>query len=335
MMPIASSSARRTPPRSPYTCWASPTTPSIGNPYQLFQREIVMRIERLDGVASVEMNGLEEPEIYIELDRARTESAGLNIYQIAQELGADNFTMASGDVRWGGRKFLLRSVARFADLEDIRNRRLSPHVRLGDVADVEFKPPKQKYRVRANSNPAVAMMILKEGQANTLDVARRIQDEVEKMQGKPRLQNVGMVPLFDQGQVIRESLQHPDRRRQDRWAVRCTGALFLPPPPAHDPDHRPVHPTLPARRSDDHVLRRGKPQHPLAARPDDLGGAARRQLGGGRREHPPAPPRRHAAAQGRHPRRRRDRPRRHHRNPDHRRSSSCRFRWSRVRLSSS
>ncbi len=180
---------------------------TIGNPYQLFQREIVMRIERLDGVASVEMNGLEEPEIYIELDRTRTESAGLNIYEIAQQLGADNFTMASGDVRWGGRKLLLRSVARFADLEDIRNRQLSPHVRLGDVADVQFKPPKQMYRVRANSNPAVAMIILKEGQANTLEVARRIQDEVEAMEANPRLQDVGLVPLFDQGQVIRESLQ--------------------------------------------------------------------------------------------------------------------------------
>ncbi|MCK5378196.1 MAG: efflux RND transporter permease subunit [Acidobacteria bacterium] len=180
--------------------------PDMGDPYRLIQREVVMRIERLDGVASVEINGLQEPEIFIELDRGRTEASGLNIYQVAQDLGADNFTMASGDIRWGGRKLLLRSVARFTDLESIRNRQISPHIKLSDIATVEYKPPERKFRIRANSQPAVALIILKEGQANTIEVARRIQTEVDAMQERPRLQNIGMVPLFDQGAVILESL---------------------------------------------------------------------------------------------------------------------------------
>ena len=180
--------------------------PEMGDPYRLIQREEVMRIERLEGVASVEINGLQEPEIFIELDRQRTEASGLNIYQIAQDLGADNFTMASGDVRWGGSKLLLRSVARFTDLESIRNLQISPHIRLSDIATVEFKPPERKFRIRANSQPAVALLILKEGQANTIEVARRIQAEVDAMLQRPRLQSIGMVPLFDQGAVILESL---------------------------------------------------------------------------------------------------------------------------------
>jgi HAE1 family hydrophobic/amphiphilic exporter-1 len=180
--------------------------PELGDPYQLIQREIVMRLERLDGVASVQANGLLEPEIFIELDRARTEAAGLNIYQLAQELGTDNFTMASGDVRWGERKLLLRSVARYRSLEDIRQRKVSPTARLGDVATVSLKPPDQKFRVRANSRPAIALILMKEGQANTLEVARRVTAEIERMQDNPRLQEIDMVPLFDQGDVIMESL---------------------------------------------------------------------------------------------------------------------------------
>lgn len=180
--------------------------PEMGDPYQLIQHEVVMRLERLEGVASVTMRGLEEPEIFIELDRERTEAAGLNIYQIAQELGADNFTMASGDVRWGDRKLLLRSVARFKDLEAIRKRQISTHLRLEDIATVEFKQPEQQYRIRANSHPAIAIEVLKEGQANTIAVSRRIQSEVDAMLQRPRLQSIGMVPLFDQGNVILESL---------------------------------------------------------------------------------------------------------------------------------
>ncbi|MEN8164160.1 MAG: efflux RND transporter permease subunit [Acidobacteriota bacterium] len=180
--------------------------PDLGDPYKLLQREVVMRLERLDGVASVEINGLQEPEIFIELDREHTEASGLNIYQVAQDLGADNFTMASGEVRWGGSKLLLRSMARFTSLEAIRNLQISPHIRVSDIATVEFKAPERKFRIRANSQPAVALMILKEGQANTIEVARRIQTEVDAMLQRPRLQNIGMVPLFDQGAVILESL---------------------------------------------------------------------------------------------------------------------------------
>ena len=61
--------------------------PELTDPYTLIQKQIVVRLQRIDGVASVEINGALEKEIFIELDRERTEAAGLNIYALAQELG--------------------------------------------------------------------------------------------------------------------------------------------------------------------------------------------------------------------------------------------------------
>jgi HAE1 family hydrophobic/amphiphilic exporter-1 len=181
--------------------------PEIADPYNLVQDEVVLHLQRLDGVASVDVEGLLEREVFIELDRERTEAAGLNIYQLAQELGDDNFTMASGDVRTGASQLLLRSVARYASLEELENRRVAPLVRLADVGTVTYKAPEADFRVRANSRPAVALIVFKEGQANTLDVARTIRRELERIQGNARLQQIEMVPLFDQGRVILESLQ--------------------------------------------------------------------------------------------------------------------------------
>lgn len=181
--------------------------PGLIDPYNLIQNEIIMPLQRIDGVATVEVQGLMEKEIFIELDRARTEASGLNIYQLAGELADDNFTLASGDVRFGGKKLLLRSVARYRDLEALRQRLVAPSIRLADIADVSWKEPEQTYRVRANSQPAVALIVLKEGQANTLDVARAMRAELERLEDEPRLQNIGIFPLFDQGQVIEESLK--------------------------------------------------------------------------------------------------------------------------------
>jgi hypothetical protein len=68
--------------------------PKLANSYDLVQNEVVLRLQRIDGVANVEVNGLEEKEILIELDRQRTEASGLNIYELGQQLGGDNFSLA-------------------------------------------------------------------------------------------------------------------------------------------------------------------------------------------------------------------------------------------------
>ncbi|MFQ5527239.1 MAG: efflux RND transporter permease subunit [Thermoanaerobaculia bacterium] len=180
--------------------------PAVVDVYNLVQDEVVLPLERLEGVASVETHGLEEKEVLIELDRERTDASGLNIYELAQQLGGDNFTLSSGTVRQGGKKLLLRSVARYRSLEELENRQVGPQTRLKDIATVSYDLPDKKYRVRAMSRPAVAVSVMKEGDANALEVARRVDAAVEEMRVNPRLQVIDVATLFDQGEVIMESL---------------------------------------------------------------------------------------------------------------------------------
>ncbi|MCZ6832886.1 MAG: efflux RND transporter permease subunit [Acidobacteria bacterium] len=176
------------------------------NSYDLLQNEIILPLERVDGVASVQANGLEEKEILIELDRRQVEAAGLNLYTLAQDLGSDNFTLASGDVRDGDRQLMLRSVARFRTLDEIRQRPVSPTVRLGDIARITFDEPDKQYRVRAMSQPAYAILTFKEGDANAREVAVRVREVLASFADNPRLAGVQVITLFDQGQVIDSSI---------------------------------------------------------------------------------------------------------------------------------
>ena len=190
----------------PVAVYGLAVDPSLTDIYNLVENQVRLRFERIDGVAAVEIEGLEEKEILIELDRKKTEAAGLNIYEMAQELGSDNFTMASGDVFDGDRKLLLRSVARYDSLEALEHRLVSDNIRLKDVATVSYDEPEKRYRVRVNSRPAYAVVVMKEGQANTMAVSQRLEEEFARMQKNPRLQKVQMVTLFNQGNVINESL---------------------------------------------------------------------------------------------------------------------------------
>jgi HAE1 family hydrophobic/amphiphilic exporter-1 len=180
--------------------------PAVTDVYNLIQKQIVLPLERTDGVANVEVNGLEEKEILIELDRDRTEASGLNIYQMAQELGGDSFTLASGHVREGGRKLLLRSVARYADLEQLRNRPVAENVRLRDIATVRYEEPEKRYRVRAMSKPAYAIVVFKEGEANAREVCGRLKQVYTSFRDDPRLEAAEAIEIFNQGDVIDESL---------------------------------------------------------------------------------------------------------------------------------
>jgi hydrophobic/amphiphilic exporter-1 (mainly G- bacteria), HAE1 family len=182
--------------------------PSLSDPYNLIKREVLQRLERIDGVANVTADGLEEKEIIIELDKRKTESHGLNIYLLAQQLGSDNFTMASGHVRDAGKKFMLRSLASYKSLEEIENRPITPTLRLKDIAKIKYEEPEKRYSVRVNSRPAVAAVVFKEGEANTVEVSKRIREAFADMQKNPRLASIYMDVLFNQGEVIQGSLNN-------------------------------------------------------------------------------------------------------------------------------
>jgi HAE1 family hydrophobic/amphiphilic exporter-1 len=182
--------------------------PSVTDRYNLIKREVLQRLERIDGVANVTADGLEEKEIIIELDRKKAEGHGLNIYQLAQELGGDNFTMASGNVRDSGKKFMLRSLANYRSLDELENRPVTRTLRLKDIARIRYEEPEKRYSVRVNSRPAVAAVIFKAGDANTVEVSKRIREAFDEMGRNPRLASVYMEVLFNQGEVIEDSLSN-------------------------------------------------------------------------------------------------------------------------------
>ncbi|MCP3956716.1 MAG: efflux RND transporter permease subunit, partial [bacterium] len=157
--------------------------------------------------ASIDAHGLEEKEVLIELDRERTAASGLNIYELGLELADDNFSLASGHVNAGGKKLLLRSVAKYPDIEALENRLVGPSVRLKDVATISYDEPEKRYRARIDGYPAVALMVMKEGEANALAVSAAIDAEVEKIQSNPRLALIQAEGFFSQGSIIRESLR--------------------------------------------------------------------------------------------------------------------------------
>lgn len=182
--------------------------PQLSDYYNLIKKEVVWPLSRIDGVANVGTDGLEEKEIIIEIDKQMAEASGLNIYQLSQDLRGDNFTLASGNVRQSGHKYLLRSIATYKSIEELEQRWISPTVRLKDVARIKYEEPEKRYSVRVNSRPAIAIIVFKEGEANTVEVSTQLRAALKKMQQNPRLGSIYMEELFNQGAVVEESISN-------------------------------------------------------------------------------------------------------------------------------
>jgi HAE1 family hydrophobic/amphiphilic exporter-1 len=173
----------------------------------LIERHLVRQLERVDGVGMVRAWGGEEREIRIEIDRALAEAARLNIFEIAQRLTRSHFNLASGALREADGKLLVRSMAEYGSVAELENVVVGPNgLRLRDVAAVRYEYPDVERYDRYNGQPTMAIFVIKESQANTVEVCDRIKEAVEEARRNPALSQIGIEPIFLQGDTIRASL---------------------------------------------------------------------------------------------------------------------------------
>ena len=180
----------------------------LDNPRDIIDRRLMRRLERLEGVGMVNAWGQADREIRIEVDRELAEAANLNIFEIAQRLSSSHFNLASGTLEEREGKYLLRSLAEYRDLDELRDVVIGPNdLRLDDVADILYEFPKQERFDRYNGRQSMAIFVIKESQANTVEVCELVKAEVEAALDDPALAPFDIKPIFIQGNTIVSSLE--------------------------------------------------------------------------------------------------------------------------------
>ena len=139
---------------------------------QHFIEEVIQRrLERLEGVAQVEVRGLLDAQVRVDLVPSRLQAHGLDVRQIAQTLRAANVTQSGGYIEEGPRRLLVRSVGEFQSLDEIRRQPIGQSgLTVGDVADVSYSYPRQDEFNFLNGSEALTVQVYKASTANLLAV---------------------------------------------------------------------------------------------------------------------------------------------------------------------
>ncbi len=182
----------------------------VDDPYYLAEKYIKRPLERIDGVAYVEIWGTYEKLIQIEVDHDRANALNVELYSVIQALMRDNFNLSSGYVVDGDRKITVRSVAKYESLEEIEDIRINgTGVRLGDFATVTYDIPEREFVQRIDGKSAIKVGVFKESMANTVALSRKLVDVVEnEISVNPVFEGMEFEMLFDQGEYIIGSIDN-------------------------------------------------------------------------------------------------------------------------------
>jgi multidrug efflux pump subunit AcrB len=136
-------------------------------------------LQRVPGVASVDVFGGERARVDVEVDRQALDEAGLVLADVVRALREGNVTRPGGTFEAGGREVLLRVDHSPADVEALARipvaHREEQRVLVGDLARVREGTADRRSSFRHLGTEAVALEILQRQDANTVDVVRRVE----------------------------------------------------------------------------------------------------------------------------------------------------------------
>ncbi|MBP5856549.1 efflux RND transporter permease subunit [Marivibrio halodurans] len=150
------------------------------------ERFVIDRLSTLDGVASVDMRGERRYAIRIWIDRRALSARGLTVADIEEAIRRNNVELPAGEITSRERMLDIRLDGRLGTVEGFREIVLTTvdgyPIRLRDVARVEQGVENDEIIVRSNGTPAVGLQVIRQSQANTMEIAEAVRDEIDALQ---------------------------------------------------------------------------------------------------------------------------------------------------------
>lgn len=147
--------------------------------------EIQPALERLDGVASVDISGGYEQEIAVHTDASRLKGYNLTISSIGQQLGADNIAIPGGNLDNGSQTLAVRTDGEYSSIDDVKNALISlpagGTVRLSQIADVSMQPKDQDAISKVDGEECIILSVNKQSGSNTVQIAELAKAEFDSL----------------------------------------------------------------------------------------------------------------------------------------------------------
>ena len=193
---------------------------------RVVESRILPAVSTVEGVFSTEVTGTTEQQVTIEVVPERMVEKGVSLFQVSQALRENNITFPGGSISDGGLVLPIKTTNTYASVDELKElvvgfsaMRPAPAgappiappaaVTLGEVADVRIGAGVSTSISRTNGKPSIGIAVVKEPDANTIDVTTAVLAAVEEVGELPP--GVEIVTVSDDGPQIRGQIETLER----------------------------------------------------------------------------------------------------------------------------
>ena len=179
--------------------------------WEMATYEMKPRLNRLEGVSTVIVQGGQEPEFHVTPDPAKLLMTGVTVSDILDTVRRTNLIDSPGLLERNHQLELALVSGQVRTPEEIanavvKNTTAGIPVRIGDVAQVAPGVKPVYTVVTANGKPAVLLNINRQPDGNTVQVATEVHNEIENIR-KTLPPGIRIEPFYDQSIIVDESIK--------------------------------------------------------------------------------------------------------------------------------
>ncbi|HKW24536.1 MAG TPA: efflux RND transporter permease subunit [Terriglobales bacterium] len=169
------------------------------------------RLNRLDGVSTVVVQGGQEPEFHIIPDPSKLLAAQVTVNDLLNAVQQTNMIDSPGLLEQNHQLYLglvsgqVRDPAQISQIV-VKNTPGGVTVRIGDVAQVEPNVRPLYTIVTANGQPAVLLNINRQPDSNTVRVADEVHGEIAQIR-RELPKGIDIQPFYDQSEIVDASIK--------------------------------------------------------------------------------------------------------------------------------
>jgi multidrug efflux pump len=176
---------------------------------ELAERQFKDRLQTVPGVGGVNLGGEKRQAIRIRIDATKMAAHEITAGDLIRAFRDNSIELPSGRLENYAREMSVRTLGKLNQPAEFENliiafRKGTP-VRLREIARVELGVEDERTIARYNRRPAVGLGIVKQSEANALDVGEQVKVELEKI--KPSLPpDVQVKVAYDSSTYVRRAI---------------------------------------------------------------------------------------------------------------------------------
>lgn len=175
----------------------------------LVENQVIPNLERLNGVASVDVSGGITREISVELNPGLMAHYGLTAAQVANVLRMENVNRPGGLLAQGTAELQVRTVGQFTHVDEIASLPIlapTATIRLSDIATVTDGFANQTSYALVNGLPGIVVDISQQSTANIVDVSNLVSRELNSLRNQ--LPELEFLVIADSGQEVMATINN-------------------------------------------------------------------------------------------------------------------------------